>query len=209
MEFRTLLPGAFCVLLCAGGCGTRVEPDPDGREPDARAAWLETLEPPLEPADLERVVALTRDENPLPRMKALEVLGRTGDPGNLKHVQPAFDDPARNVRREACRSAALLGNPAVIPALARVAGSRREDNWVRVDAVEALVVFGPRQDVLRALIDVLNDGGGNRPRLPDQLIGERTVIHAAHGGLKGLTGKQDLSDDRIAWLDWVRAKYGE
>lgn len=193
-------------LACAHG---EVEPDPHGDEAEARAAWLRTLEPPLEPAEHSRVVELLDDSHPSPRQDALIVIARTGDPSLYPLIQPKFKDEAAEVRRAACRAAQILGSPAAIPDLAERARTRSEDLWVRQQATEALVSFGDRKEAIRALIDVLNDGGGARPKAPDALIGETTVVHTAHSGLVRLTGKADLSDDRSAWLQWFRATYGE
>lgn len=190
-------------------CGGEIVPDPYGDEAEARAAWLRTLEPPLEPAEQSRVLELVNDPHPSPRQDALIVMARTGDPSAWAAIQPKFKDEVPEVRRAACRASQILGHPGAIPELATLARSRSEDLWVRQQATEALVSFGNRKESIRALIDVLNDGGGARPKPPDLLIGETTVVHTAHMGLMQVTGRSELSDDRLAWLQWYRATHGE
>jgi HEAT repeat protein len=207
MNARMLLPAA--ALLCGLTCSESLEPDPQSDVADARAAWLRQQEPPLEGGAMVHVLKLLDDPHPMPRMEALGVVARIGDARLWDHVGPRLEDPVARVRQEACKAAGKLNNPEAIPALAKTAAARGEEAEVRQEAVGALVRFGARQDVVRALIDVLNEGGRVQPRPQDRLIGEMTVVYKAHEGLKKLTGQSGLADDRVAWEAWYKSKYGD
>lgn len=196
------------LLLCAGTCGESLEPDPHGDEAAQRAEWLRLLSPPLDEPTRKRVVELMQDPHDMPRVEAVALLGRGGRKEDWALIRPLLEDPGWGVRREVCKSAALLADPRAVPDLAKVAGRRTENAWVRLQAVQSLEGFGPGKEVVRGLIDVLNDGFVARPRNPDELIGEQTVVHAAHEALRKLTG-QEHPAERQAWMAWSKATHGE
>lgn len=131
------------------------------------------------------------DEGPLVRAVAARALGMHGEPTDAELLVPLTSDGVSQVRFESVRSLQRLHNPAVVGRLIELLRPDKEtDAAIRAEAACALGQYAePR--VLDALIAALAD---------DNLV----VVANAHDSLTTLTGRDDLEEDRRAWVDWAR-----
>lgn len=196
---------ALIIVLLPGACADSAQPDLYSADATERYLGAKDVGEGADGETILRLKELLADPHYLPRVGALEAFARIGMPELYPAIKPLFLDPNDEVREQVCRTSGALGDAAAIPELAGAAAEREERPRVRVAAVRALATFGDRRDVLRALIDVLNPGGGAAPRVDTEPVGEQGVVRAAHESLAELTGQQ-LSDDRAAWEAWLAGK---
>ncbi len=93
-----------------------------------------------EPADLERIVAATGDDEPARRQVAATLLGDAPPDLALPRWEQLLDDTSRSVRRAVIDAAAGAEDEAVRPLLERALGDA--DAWTRWKALHGIAALG-------------------------------------------------------------------
>jgi len=169
----------FLLASCSG-------PSADIRSADPYERYLGVRELGAERQSHERIVKLLRDPHYLVAVGALEALADWGNPGDCLAVTFLLGAEGRDpmVRAQACITLARLGNAEAVPFL--VEALKDKDAWVRREAIRALASFGARPEILKSLVDAVDDP-------------EPSVSYMAHDQLVRLTGRTDVPRRRADW----------
>jgi HEAT repeat protein len=141
-----------------------------------------------DPRAIPHLMELCRDPEVTVRVVVMEALGLLRAREAERVLVEGLGDSARDVRGSAARALGFLGAIDAIPALGRVLDSD-PDRWVRLDAVEALVILGDetaRERVPEALRAISWRARGRR---------WKRLRHAAESG-------QALTPYEFAWDRW-------
>lgn len=176
-------PVGFALLGLLAGCGG---PSADLRsaEPYERYLGVRERADAADAAAMAEIVAALEDPHPLVVVGALEALRDLGRKEFLQHVAPRAEHASPMVRRSAVEALAAIRHEEGLPYVARAV--KDADPLVRRGAVKSLAAFGPRPEVLRALLQAFEaDDAG--------------LALVAHETLQALTGRTDVERSREAW----------
>lgn len=180
-------PIAALALGLLAACGGAT-PDLRSGEPYERYLGVRERAASPDAAAMAEIVAALDDPHPLVVVGGLEALAEIGRKEFLQHAAPRTEHASPLVRRTAVETLAAIRNDDGLPYVVRAV--KDADPLVRRGAVKSLAAFGPRPEVLRALLDAFqaNDAG---------------LALLAHETLQSLTGRRDVERSREAWAKVV------
>lgn len=183
----------FLVLLALAACSSGPDPDVNSPHPYGRyLGALELAEHP-DPKNVQKIVSMLDDPEPLVRSGAVVSLSQIGKPEYVQHLTPRLDvavEASAMVRSDVCIALGRIKNPASVAPLLNTLAADPEP-VVRREAAKALVAFGKKPDLLQGLVKAVSD--------PDVSVAWR-----AHVSLQELTNAKGVAMTEEAWTAYLK-----